>query len=118
MLLTCVGVSRTTTWTTCLLWQFPCGFGHNAKTPVSILSIFNMSHDDQWGATGPVGSDHPQAIAPIQALKEGAPYDGGRFRPRTRIRDPIFLVIFIAQVGLTHFLLSRVNGTIHTTPFR
>lgn len=26
------------------------------------------------------------------------PYDGGRFKPKKKINDPIFLVLFIAQV--------------------
>ncbi|KAH9978555.1 hypothetical protein BGW80DRAFT_682856 [Lactifluus volemus] len=77
-----------------------------------------MSHDDQRGTTVPVGSDLPQAITPMQAFKEGAPYDGGRFKPRARIRDPIFLVIFLAQVRFTHFLLSPANEMIHTTLLR
>ncbi|KAI0253996.1 plasma-membrane choline transporter-domain-containing protein [Lactifluus subvellereus] len=52
-----------------------------------------MAHRDQWGAQ-PVYVSEPQ---PMQAYKEGTPYDGDRFRPKTRIKDPIFLIIFLAQ---------------------
>ena len=30
------------------------------------------------------------------------PYEGDRFKPKKRINDPIFLVLFIAQVGFVH----------------
>ena len=71
-----------------------------------------MTHPDQWGAQArdAPGPDVPYAkrplpgAAPIQQderyIDSGVPFDGGRFKPKTRINDPIFLIVFVAQVPL------------------
>ena len=37
-----------------------------------------------------------------------SPFDGDRFRPRKRINDPIFLVLFILQASILLFMSSRL----------
>ena len=86
-----------------------------------------MTHPDQWAAEARDAprSDVPNAkqplpgAAPIQQderyIDSGAPFDSGRFKPKTRINDPIFLIVFVAQVPYCAvvrfrlFLLSHVR---------
>lgn len=70
----------------------------------------NMTHPDQWGAQArdtprpdvPYAKQPLPGVAPIQQdqryIDSGAPFDSGRFKPKTRINDPIFLIVFVAQV--------------------
>ncbi|KAI6021421.1 plasma-membrane choline transporter-domain-containing protein [Pisolithus microcarpus] len=84
--------------------------------------------DDQWGAqrgyqtiTGPnPGYSQPYAepVNPpaYQTYDHGdakSPYEGGRFRPKKRVNDPVFLVLFILQL-LGYAALSgiAINGWI------
>jgi len=69
----------------------------------------NMTHPDQWGAQArdaprpdvPYAKQPSPGVAPIQQdqryIDPGAPFDSGRFKPKTRINDPIFLIVFVAQ---------------------
>lgn len=47
-----------------------------------------------YGGEGGFGSD-----------LDKSPYDGDRFKPKKRFNDPIFLILFIAQVSGSYFIL-------------
>jgi hypothetical protein len=91
-----------------------------------------MSHPDQWStqlrdapradvlydkqpSPGAAAMQQPQDQRYIGS-ESGTPFDSGRFKIRMRINDPIFLVIFVAQVqyliALCDFvgLLSHAAG--------
>jgi len=62
-----------------------------------------MTHPDPWGAQSrDVSGPSAKHRIPLQYdevyLHPTAPIDGDRFRPKARLRDPIFLVLFILQV--------------------
>lgn len=71
-----------------------------------------MYNDDQWGAQQGYKSFEPpgpspgysqpyaQPINPPPQFNEDtkSPYEGGRFQPKKRVNDPIFLVLFILQL--------------------
>jgi len=87
----------------------------------------NMTHPDQWSAQA---RDAPRpdvlydkqplpGAAPIQQderyIDSGTPFDSGRFKPKMRMNDPIFLVIFVAQVlycavRFRRFVISRAGA--------
>lgn len=82
-----------------------------------IPSNSNMTHSEQWGAQprdvsrlqGPYANAKHSTLMQydqghIDAVR--APIDGDRFRPKTGVKDPVFLVIFVAQV----FLISCVSS--------
>lgn len=79
-----------------------------------------MTHPDQWAAQArdaprpdvPNAKQPLPGIAPIQQderyTDSGAPFDSGRFKPKTRINDPIFLIVFVAQVPYCTVLYGSV----------
>ena len=78
---------------------------------------------NQWGGQssyqpvyepGPP-SNYPGPSGPPPAQSDYAadikdPYAGGRFAPKKRINDPIFLALFIAQVSVTNLLKFSFCG--------
>jgi hypothetical protein len=48
----------------------------------------------------------PPPTAPPFAEEPKSPYEGNRFKPKTRINDPFFLIFFILQVSFQN-LCSR-----------
>lgn len=89
-----------------------------------------MYNDDQWGAQqgyksfappGPspgYSQPYAQPINPPPQFNEDtkSPYEGGRFQPKKRVNDPIFLVLFILQVGGDN--LSSCWSLINTNDFQ
>ncbi|KAI6040322.1 plasma-membrane choline transporter-domain-containing protein [Pisolithus marmoratus] len=88
-------------------------------------------NDDQWGAQqgyktipGPnpgysqpyAETGNPPAPYPYQTYDQGdtkSPYEGGRFQPKKRVNDPIFLILFILQLlGFAALSGIAVNGWI------
>jgi hypothetical protein len=74
----------------------------------SFLSNTKMAHPDQWGAhdqahdvsrLGPY-TKNPLSVAAYDQrnLDTGALVYADRFKPRARIKDPFFLITFVAQV--------------------
>lgn len=77
---------------------------------------------DQWGARSKLGPTAyqpgysepyapPTGAPPSQAGGYGFsdsknPYEGGRFKPKTRLNDPLVLVLFIAQVSMAASIFS------------
>jgi len=78
-----------------------------------------MAHPDQWGAhdqTHDVSrpgqyAKHPLPGAAYDQRNIGteAPVYTDRFKPKPRIKDPFFLVIFVAQV-LYRFLITLTSA--------
>jgi hypothetical protein len=83
------------------------------------MSNWNPNKDQWGGQYQPVhgGGAAPQYGGPSYAPPAGpppqtypsdqkSPLEGGRFTPKKRIHDPIFLVLFIAQVPSYPFAIS------------
>ncbi len=84
------------------------------------MSSWNPNKD-QWGGQPyePVYQPGPQpqyggpSYAPPPpnngySLDQKSPYEGGRFAPKKRINDPIFLVLFILQVSRYMTFIGQV----------
>ncbi|THH15552.1 hypothetical protein EUX98_g9448 [Antrodiella citrinella] len=65
-----------------------------------------MASKDQWGSQPPTGAYNPTyqpgptpnyapPNEPSYAADQKSPYEGDRFKPKTRINDPLFLIFFI-----------------------
>lgn len=64
------------------------------------------------GPTPPYASDPNYYVNPTQPLSTGDvkdPYAGGRFKPKKKINDPIFLILFVLQVYLTPSSYSHLS---------
>ena len=59
--------------------------------------VYEPGSTSQYGGPSyaPPSGPPPQGYASDQK----SPYEGGRFAPKKRLHDPIFLALFIAQVG-------------------
>ena len=64
-----------------------------------------MANWNQQKTSAQYNPGFSQPYAPTNAFpppqvgaEEKSPYEGGRFTPKKRVKDPIFLALFIAQV--------------------
>ena len=99
---------------------------HKVETMAFVPSDSNMTHPDQWGAhdqTHDGSGPGPYTKNPLPGpaydqrnVDTGASVYEVRFKPKARIKDPLFLVIFVAQV-LYHTIPSAFYRT-HERPNR
>ena len=74
---------------------------NNQYPPQEAQPIYTQGHSQPYA---------PGAPPPPEAGGYGAdvksPYEGERFKPKKRVKDPVFLVLFIAQVSQACFGLG------------